>query len=325
MPSPSSSLATLRPDLAASLEEFDLESNYGGFIGSQVFPVLNVAERSGNFGIIPIEQLLQEADTERAPGTGYARGKWKFETGTYTTAEHGWEEPVDDNEAAAYGNYFRAEVVATARARAHVLINKEKRVAAAVFNATTYASQKTTITNEWDDAAAAIPINDVETAVRAVYNRSGLWPNCLIMNRLVFRNLRLCDQIREELTASGAGQSALQSEIAIQQLQKAFDLPYILVAGGIRNSANEGQAATIAQIWDSEYAMVCRIAMSDDFREPCIGRSFHWGGDGSSPDGTVESYRDEAIRSDIIRCRHQMQEKNIHIAAAQLLDNVTTI
>ena len=66
MPSPSSSLATLRPDLAASFMEYDLEANARGFIGHLVLRVLGVALQSSPFGKIPIEQLLANPETRRA-------------------------------------------------------------------------------------------------------------------------------------------------------------------------------------------------------------------------------------------------------------------
>ncbi len=71
MPSPSTSTATLRPDIAGSFTEFDLEANMGGFIATRVFSLIEgLAAQSGSFGKIPIEQLLQQRDTKRAPGSG---------------------------------------------------------------------------------------------------------------------------------------------------------------------------------------------------------------------------------------------------------------
>ena len=40
--------------------------------------------------------------------------------------------------------------------------------------------------------------------------------------------------------------------------------------------------------------------------------------------GVMESYRDETVRSDIIRARMDTQEKIIYTPALQLLDNITT-
>lgn len=326
MPTPTTSLATLRPELAASLEEFDLLAESGGYIAHRVLPVVDVAEAAGTFGRIPLEQLLQENKTERSPGSSYFRGNWRFEPDSYTTVEHGFEEPVDDNEAEMYRNYFDAEVIAAIRAQHMVMKDAEKRVAELVFNPTVWtgSSLTTGITNEWDDYENATPINDVESAVRKVYEGSGLWPNALVINRLVFRNLRLCEQIIERIAAFGAGDKVRPEDITATQLAACFDLKYVIVAGGSKNLKAEGQSAQVSQIWSNEYAMVCRVAETSDFREPCIGRTFHWTGDGSEIDGRVESYREEQTRSEIIRVRHQTHEKILYKEAGHLLSNITT-
>tara|TARA_R110000868_G_C10895268_1_gene763908 strand:+ start:887 stop:1864 length:978 start_codon:yes stop_codon:yes gene_type:complete len=325
MPSPTSSLATQRPDLATFLE-FDLESEKAGYIATQAFPVVDVQSQAGSFGKIPIEQLLQQRNTLRAPGAGYARGNFTFTSATYATVEHGAEEPVDDREAKMYAEYFQAEQISTMRAFSAVLRNAEARVAAAVFNTTTWtgSSLTTAPTNEWDDAVNAVPLTDVEAAVGKIYDNSGLWANALIINRKVFRNLRNCAQIIDRITASGAGAPAKASDVTTQMLAQAFDLDYVIVAGTSKNSATEGQAATPVQIWSNEYAMVCKIATSGDMREPCIGRTFHWADDGSSIGGTVETYRDESVRADIVRVRHDVDEIVLYPQAGHLLSNITT-
>ena len=325
MPSPTSSLATLRPDLATFLE-FDLESENQGYIASQVFPVIDVQSASGNFGKIPLEQLLQQRETRRAPGSGYSRSQWTFTPATYATYEHGAEEVVDDNEAAMYAEYFQAEQISTLRAFSGVLRNAEERVANAVFNTSTWTGSDltTAITHEWDDATNAVPLTDVEAAVQKIYDNSGLWANALIINRKVFRNLRNNEQIIERINASGAGSPSKATDVTTQMLSAVFDLPNIIVAGTSKNAAKEGQSASPTQIWSGEYAMVCKIATGPDMRDPCIGRTFHWSQDGSSIGGTVESYRDENVRGDVIRVRHQVAEVVLYPEAGHLLSNITT-
>lgn len=327
MPNPTSSLATLRPDLASSFMEYDLEADAMGYIGSRVLPVAEVGKQSGSFGKIPLEQLLQTRDTARAPGSGYSRGKFTFTSSTYACQEHGAEEPIDDREAQMYREYFDAEQISAARAYSAVLRNAEIRIADAVFNSTTWtgSSLTTGITHEWDDHTNAVPLDDVEAAIMKVYDGSGLWPNALIINRKVFRNLRQCDQVIERIEASGAGNPANASDVTLAMLAAVFDLDNIIVAGVSKNTADEGQSASISQIWSDEYAMVCKVAMSNDFREPCIGRTFHWGEDGSTIGGTFESYRDETIRGDVIRVRHDVDELILYPEAGHLISNVTTI
>ncbi len=325
MAHPSSSLATLRPDLATFLE-FDLESEKEGYIATEVFPMIDVASMSGTFGKIPIEQLLQQRETRRASGAGYARGQFTFTTATYACEEHGAEEPIDDREAEAYAEHFDAEQINTLRAFSAVLRNAEQRVSDAVFNATTWngAALTTGITNEWDDAANAVPATDVEAAVQKIYDNSGLWANALVINRKVFRNLRNCASIIDRINSAGAGSPSKASDVTVDMLKAVFDLDHIIVAGTSKNTAKEGQAATPAQIWSSEYAMVCKVATSVDMREPCIGRCFHWSADGSSIGGTVETYRDEPVRANIVRVRHDVDEIVLYPEAGHLLSNITT-
>lgn len=322
MPTSVTSLATLRPDLAESFEAFDLEAEKAGYIARKVLPTVDVASQAGNFGKIPLEQLLQQRDTKRAPGSGYSRGNFTFDDSTYSCKENGAEEPIDDREAKMYAEYFDAETVSTQRAYNAVLANAEKRVADAIFNTSTWtgASLTTDVSSvPWATIASAKPLANVEAAVQKVYDGSGLWPNALVINKKVFRNLRNTPEVIDRIASSGAGDRNLASDVTLQMLAQAFDLDYIIVAGGSQNTAKEGQTASVGQIWSSTYAMVCKVATSGDFREPCVGRTFHWSADGSNIDGAIESYRDETVRANIIRVRHDVDEVILYAQAGHLL------
>ena len=325
MPAPTSSLATLRPDLGASFQEWSLEMSRRGLIAHRVLPVFESMLQADTFGRIPIEQMLQQRDTKRASGSGYSRGNWTFTPDSFATEEHGWEEPVDDRDAKRYKYYFDAEQIAAERAFVAVLENAEQRAADLIFNATTWtgSSLTTAVTNEWDDSANATPIVDVEAAVQTIWDNSGLWPNALVINRKVFRNLRNCAEIIDRSKSQGF-MDVRAGAINEAQLAQVFDLDHIIVAGTPKNTAAEGQAASIAPIWSDEYAMVCKIATSNDIREPAIGRTFHWSEDGSEVGGTFETYRDENIRGDVVRVRHEVDEKVLYTEAGHLLSNITT-
>jgi len=323
MPSPKTSLATLRPDLA-SFEEFDLAMDRQGFIGHRVLTVIDVAKASGVFGRIKLVDLLQNRETARAPGSGYSRGSFRFDDETFATKEHGTEEPIDDVEAEMYAEYFDAEQISTQRAYDAVLRNAEKRVAAAVFNTTTWTGTglTTAVGTKWDVFATATPITDVLAAKKKVWDGVGMWPNALVISRKVFLNLRECAQIVDRIKYAGF-QNPVSSEITIASLAQVFDLDMVLVAGAAKNTANEGQVAVIASVWSDTLAMICRIGNTSDFKEPCIGRTFHWNGDGSDIDGRVETYRDETIRGDVVRVRHQVEEKILYKECGHLLNTIT--
>jgi len=322
MPAATTTIATVRNDLSDAVMAFDLLANQANFIGHQIFRPLNVASKAGTYPKVSLDQLLQDGDVTRSQYSGFNRGNWTFTPTTYAVKNYGWEEMIDDDEAQMYADFFDAEVMAAQRAQHMVMLKAEMRIAAAVFNTSTYTA--TSITNEWDDFTNAVPVDDVIAAQKRVFAASGLWPNSLIINRSVFLNLRGCDQIRDRVASSGAGDSTLVRKITAQQVAEALDLDHVLVAGGAKNSANEGQTASPGHIWSDEYAMVCKTAETNDPREPCIGRTFHWAGNGSSETGRIETYRDEPVMADITRARHDVSEVNIFTETAELLDNVTT-
>ena len=320
MPSPSAALTTLRPDLAGSFQQFDLDMDAKGFIGLRVLPSIDVAKPSGTFGKITIASLLANRDTLRAPGSGYARQRYEFTKDSYATDEHGAEDPVDDKEAEMYGDYLQAEQFAATRARDVVMRNFEVRAAALIQATGTFTT--TAVGTEWSTVATATPISDVEARVVAIWNATGLKPNAMVMNWNVFRNLRNCAQIIDRIKYSGR-HDPNPSKITEQVLADVFDIEQIIVAGSKKNSANEGQSATLADIWDDEYCWIGRVATNNDIKDPCVGRTFHYSADGSKIGGVVETYRDEPVRSDIVRCRMDTDEKVLYAACGQLLSNIT--
>lgn len=324
MPYPSSSLATLRPDLD-TLYEFELEANQNLFIGNRVCPTIDVANRGGTFGKIPIEELLkQHGNIVRHPATGYWRDNFSFTEMSYATKEYGKEEIIDENEANAYRNFIDAERFATRRAAHTVLNAQEQRIAATIMDFATYtgsASLNTSLGNGAWNTAGGTPITDIENAANELYNNTGLWPNALIINRKVFRALRLNPQVISAIVSAGAGSQSRARDVTTEQLAAVFDIDNVFVAGGSKNTAGPSAAASISQIWGN-HAMVCRVAESNDMAEPCIARAFHWTGDGSMTDGRVETYRDETIRADIVRVRHQVVEMRLYTELGNMIPNV---
>jgi hypothetical protein len=223
-----------------------------------------------------------------------------------------------------YSNYLNAMQISSARAHDKVLRSHEARAAALLFNTATWtgASLTTALSTPWSTHSTATPLDDVKAAIVKVWEGTGLWPNCIILTKLAFLELRRCTQFLDAVAAGGAGSGILPGQITVGHIQQAFDLPKVLIAGSAKNSANEGQDATVASLWDKTMAMVCRCAETEDIQEPCVARCFHWGADGSQIGGVVDTFRDENIRSDVVRVRHQVDQKVLYAQAGHLLTSV---
>lgn len=327
MPAPSSAIN--RFELGSTFEEFDLRMNQMGFIGAKVLRPRVVGKNAADVGKVKIEQLLQNKSTRRTPGTAFARDTWEFDRFAYAVGFYGKEEPLPDEQLAMYSDIVDAEGISAARAEDAVLGEFERDVASAVYSTGTWtgAGLTTAITNEWDDFTNATPVNDVSAAIEKVAVASGLQANALILNRFQYRNLLQCNEIVDRVKYTRTPTAVELRNI----LADLFDLKYILVAGGFKNTANEGQDASISRIWSDEYVMVAKVAETDDPREPCVGRTFIWSGDGPGAPGdggalttTMMQYRDDSVKSTIYQCGNNRDIVICYAEAAHLLSNATT-
>lgn len=323
MPTSITSNAQLRPDLGGSLEEFNLEADRNGFIALQALPVIDVAEQAGVFGVIPVEELLRNADTARAPAAQYSRDTFEFTQDSFAVSEHGHEVVVDERLKNIYRHFFDAERVAARRARDVVLRNFERRAAAMLFNTSNFDHEAAEISWMPDNYSTATPIVDVENAVQDLWEACGLWANGIIIPRQTFRHLRNCEQVIDRLNGMGI-RDIVPEKITPQMIGLVFDLPKVMVPGGTSNSAPEGQSAQFTSIWDKDKVMVGVFATSDDITEPCIGRTFHWSEDGSEIGCTIESYVDDSRRGEVVRARLDTQQKLIMTAAGRLITGVAS-
>ena len=306
MPRPTSDTKIQRPDLGILVEEYMEEAPTLGYIGLDVMPLMPVQEQSATYPVIPKEVLLKIPDTARAPRGTYNRGDWEFENGFYATKENGWEELFDDTERKLYASMFDAEAVATRRAVKIILGAQEKRVSGIVFNASNFSANA--VSTEWDTIASATPIDDVNTGKMSVRSACGMLPNALIISYTTFVNLRRNKQIIDLISYTFPGADI--NKMTRQQLAAILAIAQVLVGGAVYDAAKKGKPASITDLWSYEYAMLTVTSGVEDLREPCIGRTFLWTED-SAENTVVESYRDEERRSDVIRVRHNTQERLI--------------
>lgn len=318
-----------RLDLGLSVDEFDARMDREGFIGHRVLPIVQRAKQAGDYAKRTLESVLQVHKTARNADGEYPRSSSKWTKDSYSTTERAHEATVDDRTVKKYDDIIDAEFWETERVIDIVLRSYEIAVAAAVFNTTTWTGVPltTTVTNEWDDAPNATPIDDVEAARELIVTGFGQEPNALVINRKVYRNLRNVDQLVDRIK-SQTFVNVQQGVMTAQTLADALDLEFILVAGGLENTANEAVARSISRIWSDEYAMLCKIPTNGDPSSPGIGKTVIWSEegdvDGDRPGVIVEQYREESRRGDAIRARTDDQIKIDFAVAGHLLSNITT-
>lgn len=307
---------TPRLDLGVAFMEFIASQNY--FIGTQVLNFFRTQEQKGIFPAITRECLTRSLNTKRAKRSGYNREGLITEDISYACEEHGLEGALDDGERKVYAKDFDAELNITQQTGHLLLLAQEVRIAAALFNTTTWTGSSLYTDNSsapWDAAASDV-IGQVLAAKEKVRANTGMVPNAVIMSETNRIRLLANTAIKAAVQASAvlSGEDALTNALKL-----LFGVQYVLIGKAAKNTANKGKDFTGADVWSDDYAMVALIAGNQNsLAEPCVGRSMLWVND-SPENSMVEQYRDEPIRSDIFRVRHNVDELVIDKYFAHLM------
>ncbi len=299
--------ATPRLELGVAVQEFIQTADE--FVGTKIMPIFKTKKKAATFSAITRDYITQDVDTKRSSRGNYNRIGVGAKDKSFNCAENGLENPLGDDERALYQTDFQAELVCSKVTARAVLQAQEKRIAAKIFNTTTFtgsALYTDNTANPWATIATDI-IGQVSTGKQKIRSNTGLLPNALLMNYANFEN---CKKNTAILNRIQYNKVATDAEVA-GYLAALFGVDNILIAKGILNSAKEGQTFVSGDIWSSNFVLFGLIDPSgEDLSIPSVGRTFLWTED--SPDNAlVEQYRDDTIRSDVFRVRQNTDENLI--------------
>jgi len=317
MPSPTSTIQ--RRDLGDLVSEYALERSRESFIGLELMPSLGVMLQSGNYPIIPVEEMLKPRDTKRNPRGGYNRGDWGFEQGNFATEEFGWEELVDDSLAKNYGSYFEAEAISARIATDVLLRGQEARIQ--TLADTAYANA---VSVKWSTSATATPRKNIEAGIKSINQNTGMLPNVFACTWQTFNNLIKTNEVLEATKYTGGGAITMSGfERQKEMIAEYFGVDRVIVSNAVQNGNNEGSTSgfSATQIWNDAYGYLVVTSAGPIESGPSWGRSFLWTDD--SPNNVnIESYRDEEVRGEVIRARHNTDEKILNSSCMYRLTNL---
>lgn len=305
-----------RRDLGDLVKEYALEQSEELFIGLKIMPIFNSALKSGNYPIIPIEQMLKPRDVNRASGGGYNRGDWQFSQGNFDCVERGWEEVVRQDMARNYASYFDAEAISAMVAQDVLLRAQEKRIADFVQSVT-----PNTVGVSWTTKSTATPKDDIEAGIKHIQDYTGIRPDTLQLTYNNFNSITRCEQFLD--TAKYTSNPLAMGFEAQRTLVASFlGVGRILIGNAIYNGADEGLTFSPNQIWDDNRAFLCVTSSGAMENVPQWGRVIQWEND--SPENVnAESYEEPQTRADIIRVRHHNVEKIINANCGYALDGLS--
>ena len=312
------SAAVFRGDIAGVLEQAkDWET---GLIGTRVMPILNVPVLAGQYPSFKLKegQLLKSDVKVRDPYSTFPRGTRSFTQETYTALEYGYEEAVDDVIAADVSRFFDAEVIAAKLSRRKLLLAHELRVAGQIFNTGNFTSTNSGTAYTTANLATFDIAEDIQLALdRMISNGESTANTRVVIPYPVWTRARASTKFQNRLRGAGISSDTILNA-STQAAAEVFGVSEVLIGRAAYDSAAEGVAFSSANIWANTYIWVGSVTESGaGYFGGGAGFTLNWSEYG--PAVGVFTYRDESIKSNIVRASHYVAEKVVNTNGGQLI------
>ena len=311
MPAYSNAAAVSRPEINVFLEQ--AREAEKGLIAEQVMGIFSSDSMTGKYPRYNIKKgglLNVEDDTKRGPGGSYKRVGRSWEWDSYDCEDRGLEGEVDDTIQAEMKKFFDVEVSEAKKVRRDVALSYEKRVASLVMSSANSGFTAANSAVAYTEAnIATIDLARDVTAGKEYLEARGVNPEdlTLVMSNTVFNRLRRSTKLLSYVF--GNTNNMGNQKLSRQAVADALEVKELLICGRSYNGAKKGQDVSLSSIWGTTTVLLANLA-SGEFSNGGIGRTIVWSGDA---DGlyVTETYREEKIRSNIVRVRQNSTEKII--------------
>lgn len=282
------------------------------FVGTQILPVRNVSTKNGDYPVFSDDQFDLNDSAVRTAGSSFARRDFDYTKQSYSTIQYALEGvlPDEDESKANDDGITDAAGAIAQKLQRDIMVGHELRVASVLNAGSTF--NETAATARMSAADTAKPIVDIQNAVERL-NANGFFDGlALIIENSLFNEMLNTDDVRNIFNGNGQYTDR-------QVLRDALGVNQIIICPTRYNSAKKGQAASRTKIWSDDSYYVAQVA-GGEFSNGGIGRTLAY-----QPDGgvfTAETYRDEPIKSDVLRVFMSTDEVIINGNAGEKITTV---
>jgi len=292
-----------REDLGVAFHEYNPGTD--GFVADIALPPIPVSKKAATMGVITRENL-KRANSDHANGAAFGRISLISEDKSYRCKDHGLEGQLTAEDRSTYESDYDAEYETVQVVTRKMYVEREIRVATALFNTTTWASGNADLYTDrqaapWD-AAASDAIGHITAAITKVLTNTGVLPDTMLIGRATLENLLL----NTAILARFPGAALITRAMLEQALATIFGLSNLIVGWAGYDSGAEGQVFAAGTIWSDDYALIFK-KHTGGRATPGLGRIVEWTGVDNGI-GQVVQYREEQTESDIFRVRDFSEE-----------------
>lgn len=266
-----------------------LMNDPAGFIAQKVAPVVPVKLESSSYIKFGKEFLMDSSrNGARSPSGRAEQIRYEVTTDLYSCQEHTFETGIDDEERKNNTIPMSLDETATDLVTQKILITREKLVAAALFNATTFSGKTTALsgTTQWSHGSST-PITEIATRASTIRTATGLNPALLslIIGYEVWKSLR------NHSTITARFQYLKPDMLTPEQVAGVLGIKDILIGYNVK-SAQDG---TMTDIWGKHALLAFVDPSAKNMKSPSVAKTFQ------SQDLIIDGYREDSAKSDWIR------------------------
>ena len=294
----------------AALSNLSIKYSNDELVGERLFSVLPVDKDSNKYFIYGKENL-RTYRTKRAPGTRAASMDWSVSSDSYKCEEYALEHPITDEEREDADAPINPEADATEMLTDTIMLDHEVRMATLATTAGSFAvGHANAAPKKWDDYTASDPVEDVRAMGSLIHSKIMRKPNTLLLGKQVFDVL--CNQPDILARLSGNATKVVTEEM----LAFIFKVKEVIVGSGVQITSREGAATEVSSyIWGKNVVLAYKGAPG--LKSLTFGQVFRKKGYRQ-----VEKWREQPIKSDIVKTADKTDEKIIASGAGALLSAV---
>lgn len=235
------------------------QQDASAFIADKVFPLV-ATDKSGKFYIYNKADFFSDEMEEReqdseSGGTGY-----RLSTGNYACVQYAIHKSVTQEDKDEADSVLNAVTDATEFVTEKMLIGREVKFVNAFFTSGIWgtdidgvaSSPSTGEVLQWD-VTASTPIADISDGVFAMQMNTGKAPNILILGALAYKALKNHAGLLERIKYT------TKEVITPDLLANLLDVPKVMVAFAIKNTAGKNADASMAYIF-GKHALLAYVA-----------------------------------------------------------------
>ena len=272
------------------------------FRAAEVARPILVSEKQGTVPAIGRAGTMgKNLSLQRSPGSSYKRGGIKAEGTAYECLIYGYEHLIPRETEAMFRSIMQSQIVAGQTVLGELYTGREYRIASLLCNTSLWTGTGLFSDNHsapWDTAASDV-IGQIAAAKEYVRGNTGIQPNALICSEKQVTNLIMKNTA---ILAKFSGLAISSPDVVRTFLAQILGLDFVIGFGAVYDAGNPADAApTITDVWNEDYAMVARIAVTDNPSEPCVARLLSWEAMGPGTAAEFNVYSEPQTNSTVVQ------------------------